>query len=62
MKYVLLILVLIISSCSKEKNNEIDYFKVCTDSGGIPIESTWDGRLANCIYPPKKSTILDGEE
>ena len=25
----------------------------CEETGGVPITSSWDGRLVNCIYPPK---------
>lgn len=28
--------------------------KRCLDTGGMPIRDTWDGRLANCIYPPQQ--------
>ena len=26
----------------------------CKEWGGIPVLSTWDGRLNNCIFKPKK--------
>jgi len=33
---------------------EYTKIKRCLDTGGMPIRDTWDGRLANCIYPPQK--------
>lgn len=41
----------------KEVIKEVPYvterskiFQACTDQGGIPVTSVWDGRLKDCIF------------
>jgi hypothetical protein len=34
---------------------------VCLRKGGIPITSTWDGRLTGCIFAPEKKGSVSSE-
>ena len=31
---------------------ELEDIRQCREYGGIPIFSSWDGKLVNCVYPP----------
>lgn len=57
MKEGIAIFVVIFAGCTptidtRHGEEELKISK-CFNTGGIPIRSKWDGRLSNCIYPPK---------
>lgn len=47
----------LVAGCDNEEGvlRKAAEIKACTDAGGIAIRSTWDGRLADCIFPPETS-------
>jgi PBP1b-binding outer membrane lipoprotein LpoB len=53
---LILLLAVILTGCCKSADETRNQQSVdqCIKAGGIPIFSTWDGRLKDCIFPPKK--------
>lgn len=60
---IMLMLMFLTSACippeaeQRKQKQEVQRetsFKRCLDTGGIPVTSIWDGRLTNCIFPPKE--------
>lgn len=58
-----LLLIVIISACASEAEKQIaaenirkdqQSIDACIKAGGIPIYSSWDGRLKECQFPPNK--------
>jgi hypothetical protein len=64
MKYLLSLLLVVLISCGPTETERAyeggmigrrdKIIQSCIDRGGIPILSSWDGRLTGCIFPPKE--------